>query len=63
MTHELGPIHTKYMDKIALSRIQPEKIYTLYSRDTISEPKPRKRSMQISLVEYGDILILIGNFP
>ena len=29
----------------------------------ISETKPRKKSMRTSLVEYGDILILIGNFP
>ena len=36
---------------------------SLYSRDYISETKPRKKSMRTSLVEYGDILILIENFP
>ena len=32
-------------------------------RDSISETKPRNKSMRTSLVEYGDNLILIGDFP
>ena len=32
-------------------------------RDSISETKPTQQSRRTSLVEYGDILILIGNFP
>ena len=35
----------------------------VFSRDSISETKPTKTSMWTSLVEYGDILILIGKFP
>ena len=34
-----------------------------FSRDFISKTKPRKKFMRTSLVEYEDILILIGNFP
>ena len=50
--------------KIEVLRAKKSLVKTAdYSRDSISETKPVKTSRRTSWVEYGDILIFIGNSP